>query len=146
MCASFSARWELPLQEAHCNSWQNRLILQPYDEVGPYAMDVATSMYDHNRSGAPMQHMNRTSATSYHHQPAAAGGGVSNAMSAVSDIHKRDKELIYGYVRTYVTCHQLSPSSYIWFTCHAKCISHWPIDWSICEYLSDHTPKLSNVA
>lgn len=61
-------------------------------------MDVATSMYDHSRS-AQMQHMNHTSATSpYHHTP-ASGGGVSNAMSAVSDIHKRDKELIYGYVR-----------------------------------------------
>lgn len=61
-------------------------------------MDVATSMYDHSRS-AQMQHMNHTSATSpYHHTP-ASGGVVSNAMSAVSDIHKRDKELIYGYVR-----------------------------------------------
>ncbi|RMX36478.1 hypothetical protein pdam_00010040 [Pocillopora damicornis] len=68
----------------------------PYDEVGSYAMDVATSMYDHSRS-AQMQHMNHTSATSpYHHTP-ASGGGVSNAMSAVSDIHKRDKELIYGH-------------------------------------------------
>ncbi|XP_015763861.1 PREDICTED: homeobox protein Meis1-like isoform X3 [Acropora digitifera] len=69
----------------------------PYDEVGPYPMDVATSMYDHGRSGAPMQHLNHTSATSPYHHPPAAGGGVSSAMSAVSDIQKRDKELIYGH-------------------------------------------------
>ena len=65
-------------------------------------MDVATSMYDHGRSGAPMQHLNHTSATSPYHHPPAAGGGVSSAMSAVSDIQKRDKELIYGYVYGFI--------------------------------------------
>ena len=59
-------------------------------------MDVATSMYDRS---AQLQQLNHTSATSpYHQPPAGGGGGVSSAMSAASDIHKRDKELIYGYV------------------------------------------------
>lgn len=58
-------------------------------------MDVA-AMYEHHIS-APMhqqqQHQQHMNHTNYHHQPS---GGVSPVMSAVSDIHKRDKELIYG--------------------------------------------------
>ena len=49
------------------------------------------------------------------------------------------REIRNWYTGTYVTCHQLSPSSYIWFACHAKCISHWPIDWSICESQWSHS-------
>ena len=107
-------------------------------------MDVATSMYDHNRSGAPMQHMNRTSATSYHHQPAAAGGGVSNAMSAVSDIHKRDKELIYGYVRMLLAINSVPARIFDLHVMLNVSVTDRSTDLSV--NLSDHTPKLSNVA
>lgn len=56
-------------------------------------MDGASSMY-----GTMQQHLNHASvSTSYHHPVSAA----TSVMSNVSDFHKRDKEVLYGYVNCF---------------------------------------------
>ena len=60
-------------------------------------MDVA-AMYDHQNRSAPIhhqgqQHQQHMNHTSYHQ---TSSGGVSSVVNVVSEIHKRDKELIYG--------------------------------------------------
>lgn len=68
------------------------IVLQPpYDEVGVYTMDGASTMY-----GSMQQHMNHTSVSTAYHHPVSAATSV---MSTVSDLHKRDKEILYGYVK-----------------------------------------------
>nr|AOP31978.1 homeobox protein meis-like protein [Nematostella vectensis] len=55
----------------------------------------AAAMYD-NRGAATALQMNHSSVTSsYHHPPSSLA--VTSTMSTVSDIHKRDKEVLYGH-------------------------------------------------
>ncbi|XP_031571935.1 homeobox protein Meis1-like isoform X4 [Actinia tenebrosa] len=66
-----------------------RQVSPPYDEVGVYTMDGASTMY-----GSMQQHMNHTSVSTAYHHPVSAATSV---MSTVSDLHKRDKEILYGH-------------------------------------------------
>ncbi|XP_032232501.1 homeobox protein Meis1 isoform X2 [Nematostella vectensis] len=69
-------------------------VLPTYDEVDGYGMEAA-AMYD-NRGAATALQMNHSSVTSsYHHPPSSLA--VTSTMSTVSDIHKRDKEVLYGH-------------------------------------------------